>query len=66
MIEFAVKKNGSPIICKPSEEGHGGSDMGLGTSMRAGIDAFWKKRGLSGNADYTYYALRNAQKKSDK
>jgi hypothetical protein len=56
MIEFSTKMNGTPIRSKPSEEGNGGSDMGLCISLRKGIDAFWKKRGMSGNADYTYYS----------
>ena len=56
MIEFSRKMNGTPLRAKPSEEGHGGSDMGLCIALRRGIAEFWKKRGMSGEADYSHYS----------
>jgi len=64
MIEMSRKMNGKPITSRPSEEGHGGSDMGLCIGMRRGIENFWKKRGLSGAADYSSYS--KPVKKKDK
>jgi hypothetical protein len=55
MIEFSRKMNGTPLRSKPSEEGHGGSDMGLCIAMRRGIEEFWRKRGMSGNAEFSHY-----------
>jgi hypothetical protein len=66
MIEFSKKMNGTPLRSKPSEEGHGGSDMGLCIAMRRGIAEFWKKRGMSGDADYSHYSKSLKNKKEIK
>jgi hypothetical protein len=56
MIEFSRKMNGTPLRARPSDEGHGGSDMGLCIQMRRGIEEFWKKRGMSGLSERNPYS----------
>ena len=54
-MEFSQKKNGSALNIAKADEGNGSSDMGLCIDMRRGIDRFWKKRGLSGDCEFSSY-----------
>jgi len=38
--------------------------MGLCIAMRRGIAEFWKKRGMSGDADYSHYSKSLKNKKT--